>query len=99
MNPRPESTASSTCTLRVRTLCTATVEEVWTLSVSPVVAARAAACAEEALSLLTSDGVVSVENTDIRGEVDRVVLDVSLGHPESRRENHPRSAPPTAIEQ
>lgn len=60
----------------IRTACHAVVEESWTVRVSPELAARAIHSNQEALSLLQSDYVLTVENTDTYGEHDRQVLSV-----------------------
>lgn len=62
--------------LVITTACVAVVEEEWTLRVPTEMAVRAAASDKEALNLLQSGFVISVDNVDLRDEQDRVVVSV-----------------------
>lgn len=77
MSPTSRSVRPHYRGLMVRTACLAVVEESWILRVPTDLAVRATTSGEEALNLLGSEFVVSVENIEVRGEQDRVVIEVT----------------------
>lgn len=95
MNPEGTRGATADRTLLIRTSCLAVVEELWTLRVPGDVAARVATSDQDALALLDSDFVVSVENTKVDGEHDRSVISVTdpemqgAGRPPARLDASP----------
>lgn len=66
--------------VKVRTTCIATVEEEWLLAVTDEQAAQALAEPKTALDLLDLEDVLvlHVENTDVRDEEDRDVVEVRV---------------------